>query len=254
MDRMAGLARAAARVHPTLTGSLARAVTALIRTTDRHARRHIFETIPQPIRPEAAPRPSGPTPGASGPSASPGPTRRCAASPWTQPGSSAPPGAPTSTMGRWSASSGTSAGDSPTSPPASSAPNFAQHASATDQPTPRHQRGIPRTSVRCAITAPAKTARANRDSGAPSAGTSAKHRAAVRRSWEATPKRQAGGGNPARAPKANSGTAGGRQRDPGLRPTSPSERNLQPGVTAGSQGGAPEAATHLENDARASYC
>ena len=82
---MAGLARAAARVHPTLTGSLARAVTALIRTTDRHARRQIFETIPQPIRPEAAPRPSGPTPGASGPSASPGPTRRCAASAWTQP-------------------------------------------------------------------------------------------------------------------------------------------------------------------------
>lgn len=51
-------------------------------------------------------------------------------------------------------------------------------------------------------------------------GTSAKHRAAVRRSWEAVtpPKRQAGGDNPVRAPAANRGKAPGRPRDPGPGP------------------------------------
>ena len=79
-------------------------------------------------------------------------------------------------------------------------------------------------------------------------GTSAKHRAAVRRSWEesAPAKRQAGGGNPARAPKANSGTAGGRQRDPGPGPTSPSERSLPPVIAMGNKAGASEAAASSE--------
>ena len=54
-------------------------------------------------------------------------------------------------------------------------------------------------------------------------GTSPEHRAAVRRSWEETPKRQAGGGNPVRAPAANRGSASGRQRNPGPGPTSPPE-------------------------------
>ena len=75
-------------------------------------------------------------------------------------------------------------------------------------------------------------------------GTSADHRAAVRRSWEEAtpPKRQAGGGNPVRAPAANRGSAPGRQRDPGLGPTQPPERGSPPVTTAGTKGGASEAA------------
>ena len=75
-------------------------------------------------------------------------------------------------------------------------------------------------------------------------GISADHRAAVRRSWEeaAPPKRQAGGGNPVRAPKANSGNAGGRRRDPGPGPSSSPERDPPPGVMPGTTAGASEAA------------
>ena len=79
-------------------------------------------------------------------------------------------------------------------------------------------------------------------------GTSAKHRAAVRRSWEETTpsKRRAGGDNVVRAPTANRGNAPGRQRDPGSAPTPPSERSLPPVIATGIKAGASEAAANSE--------
>ena len=81
-------------------------------------------------------------------------------------------------------------------------------------------------------------------------GTSPKHRAAVRRSWEeATPsKRQAGGDNPVRAPTANRGSAPGRQRNPGPRPNPSPERGSQPVVQASTTGSASEAAANPGNE------
>ena len=79
-------------------------------------------------------------------------------------------------------------------------------------------------------------------------GTSAKHRAVVRRSWEeATPsKRQAGRGNPARAPAANRGNAPGRQRDPGPGPNPPPARGSPPAIATGANESASEAAANRE--------
>ena len=86
-------------------------------------------------------------------------------------------------------------------------------------------------------------------------GTSAEHRAAVRRSWEeaAPPKRQAGEDNPATAPKANRGNVPARQRHPESGPTSSPERDLPPGVMPGTTVGASEAAANDETGARAIY-
>ena len=85
-------------------------------------------------------------------------------------------------------------------------------------------------------------------------GTSEKHRAAVRRSGERKPKRQADRGNPGKeAPKANR-TDAGRQRDPLQGPTRFSERSLPPGVNPGTKGGASETAANAETDGCRSYC
>ena len=73
-------------------------------------------------------------------------------------------------------------------------------------------------------------------------GTSAKHRAGVRRSWETTPKRQAGGENPGTGTKANRGSIAERRRNLEPGPTLPPERGSPRGVTTEHSEGAPEAA------------
>ena len=83
--------------------------------------------------------------------------------------------------------------------------------------------------------------------------TSAKPRAAVRRSWGESPKRQADRGNPDRATKAK-GTRAPRRRNPGPGATRSSERSPPPGINPGSKAGASEAATNAEADRRRNYC
>ena len=117
----------------------------------------------------------------------------------------------------------------------------------------KSQRSATATRFRCRECQNTENADANAARNHLLYGTSPEHRAAVRRSWEesAPAKRQAGRDNPVRAPAANRGTAPGRQRDPGPRPTPPPERGSPPVLETGAKGGASEAAAHAEIMARA---